>query len=119
MRNYCENINCTECFTTLMDGVIDNLLQVVIYDVVPQHLKVFIEKHRNDVNILGIVVWGEDILQCVGTELAFFIKHREHLFNAACNRYGVNSGFDKGRYWEHSSYLTSASKQKRSTNNMG
>ena len=51
-------------------------------------------------------------------ELAFFVKYREHFLNASSNRDGVNSSFDKGGYWEYSSYLTSASKHTRITSSI-
>ena len=46
-----------------MAGAISTLLKVVLADIVPQYSNFFVEKYRNDTNLLGVDEWDDDMVK--------------------------------------------------------
>ena len=101
-----------------MAGATDILLKVILAKSIPKHSVHFVEKHRNNANLLRINMWDNDILQRMRIELQFFIKCRAQNFSAVSDIDSVQKSFDNGRDWEYSSCLARIMARKRSISRM-
>ena len=118
MRESYKNIAFTECVTAPTVGVLDILLKTLSDKELPNHLRKFLDKYKNDTSLVEMELCNLDMEKNIRVELSFFKKCRPQFFRASSDRYSLRNSFYKRGHGMHSTFLFRTWVETRSNTNM-